>query len=88
MLLPEVVAMLSAAQSLVAPPAGLNPRDSPGQLTGDALKAAALGAGGVLRTEPISPVMSKCLAKAFRCAGSHPYCLSLDSLSRARVDIF
>ncbi len=32
-----------------------------------ALKAAAMGAGGALRTEPVSPIDKKSLMKALRC---------------------
>lgn len=66
-LLPEVVAMLSTAQSMVATPAAINQWGQLGQLSGEALQAASLGAGGAIRTEPVSPVQQKCLAKAFRC---------------------
>jgi hypothetical protein len=33
----------------------------------EALKAAAMGAGGALRTEPVSPIDKKSLMKALRC---------------------
>ena len=66
MLLPEVVALLSTAQSMAVPAALLGQLGQPGQLTGTALEAASLGAGKMIRTEPISPVQAKSLAKAFR----------------------
>ena len=61
MLLPEVVAMLSTAQSMMLPPGAISELGS--------LEAASLGAGGAIRTEPVSPVQKKCLARAFRYAG-------------------
>lgn len=67
-LLPEVVAMLSTAQSMVAPAAAVNQWGQLGQLSGEALQAASLGAGGAIRTEAVSPVQQKCLARAFRSA--------------------
>lgn len=67
MLLPEVVALLSTAQSMAVPTQLLGDNSGqPGQLTGNALEAASLGAGNMIRTEPISPVQPKALAKAFR----------------------
>ena len=68
MLLPEVVAMLTTAQSSLGPAAQqlLQNGQLPGQLSGEALQAASLGAGGALRLEPVSPVDQKAVAKAFR----------------------
>jgi hypothetical protein len=66
MLLPEVVAMLSTAQSMMLPPAAVGQLGDLGQLSGAALQAASLGAGGAIRTEPVSPVQQKSLARAFR----------------------
>lgn len=66
MLLPEVVALLSTAQNMAVPTALLGQTGQPGQLTGNALEAASLGAGNMIRTEPISPIQPKALAKAFR----------------------
>lgn len=65
-LLPEVVAMLTTAQSMVMPSAAVADMGQLGQLTGEALQAASLGAGGSIRTEPVSPVQPKALARAFR----------------------
>ena len=60
--------MLTTAQSMVMPSAAANHLGQLGQLTGEALQAASLGAGGAIRTEPVSPVQAKSLAKAFRSA--------------------
>ena len=60
--------MLSTAQSMVAPAAAVNQWGQLGQLSGEALQAASLGAGGAIRTEAVSPVQQKCLARAFRSA--------------------
>lgn len=65
-LLPEVVATLSTAQTMMLPAAVIGQQDRPMQLTGAALQAASLGAGGAMRAEPVSPVSQKNLAKAFR----------------------
>lgn len=60
--------MLTTAQSIVVPPAAAMQIGQLGQLSGEALQAASLGAGGAIRTEPVSPVQAKSLAKAFRWA--------------------
>lgn len=46
----------------------------------DALKAAAMGAGGALRTEPVSPIDKRSLSKALRFA-------QVDSFLHARQDL-
>lgn len=72
-LLPLVVATLTSMQSLMP---ALNQGKGPltaAELSGgtalqaEALKAAAMGAGGALRTEAVSPIDKKSLTKAFRC---------------------
>ena len=85
-LLPEVVAMLSTAQSMVMPNAAIQQMGQLGQLTGEALQAASLGAGGAIRTEPVSPVQPKSLAKAFRWA-MHQLCMTT-ALELAKVSCF
>lgn len=62
--------MLSTAQTMLLPAAVVGQGDRPAQLAGEALQAASLGAGGAMRTEPISPVIQKSLSKAFRWAQS------------------
>ena len=71
-LLPLVVATLTSMQSLM--PAQNHAKEplTAAELSGgttlqaDALKAAAMGAGGALRTEAVSPIDKKSLTKAFR----------------------
>lgn len=71
-LLPLVVATLTSMQALMPAQNQAVEPVNPDQLTGstalqaDALKAAAMGAGGALRTEVVSPIDKKSLAKAFR----------------------
>lgn len=71
-LLHLVVATLSSIQTLMPPQAQLRqPADAAGSsnaaaLQEEALKAAAMGAGGALRTEPVSPIDKKSLSKALR----------------------
>ena len=75
MLLPEVVALLSTAQNMAVAVPQLDLIGQAGQLASNALEAASLGAGNMIRTEPISPVQAKSLAKAFRSASlSDPEC--------------
>ncbi|KAK9814268.1 hypothetical protein WJX72_003136 [[Myrmecia] bisecta] len=70
-LLPQVVATLASAQALISQQqlqlqqqqAGGGPGSS---LQQQALQAAAMGAGGAIRVEPVSPVDKKSLAKALR----------------------
>lgn len=72
-LLPLVVATLTSMQALM--PAQNQARDplAAAELSGgtalqaEALKAAAMGAGGALRNEAVSPIDKKSLTKAFRC---------------------
>ena len=71
-LLPLVVATLTSMQSLM--PAQHQSKEplTAAELSGgitlqaEALKAAAMGAGGALRTEAVSPIDKKSLTKAFR----------------------
>ncbi len=71
-LLEDVVASLSSAQAAIPQltPGGLptDPTaDVPGGLLArSALQAAAMGAAVAVRTEPVTPVDPKSLAKAFR----------------------
>lgn len=70
-LLHLVVATLSSTQTLMPPSAQLRPPPAGAScnsaaLQEDALKAAAMGAGGALRTEPVSPIDKKSLSKALR----------------------
>lgn len=71
-LLHLVVATLSSIQTLMPPQLQLKQPTAGTQLSGStalqeqALKAAAMGAGGALRTEPVSPIDRKSLTKAFR----------------------
>ena len=73
-LLHLVVATLSSIQTLMPPQAQMRqPADgatftNPAALQEDALKAAAMGAGGALRTEPVSPIDKRSLSKALRFA--------------------
>lgn len=71
-LLEDVVAFLSSAQAAIPQltPGGL-PADPTvgapgGQLASSALEAAAMGAAVAVRTEPVTPVDPKSVAKAFR----------------------
>ena len=72
MLLPEVVAMLTTASNSLGSGGQqlLQNGQLPGQLSGEALQAASLGAGGALRTEPVSPIKQKAVARAFRWASA------------------
>ena len=63
-LLHLVVATLSSIQTLVPPQAQVKSGSS--ALPEQALKAAAMGAGQALRTEPVSPIDRKALMKALR----------------------
>ena len=71
-LLHLVVATLSSIQSLMPPQPQLKqPMNGVGQSGGaalqeEALKAAAMGAGGALRPEPVSPIDKRSLTKALR----------------------
>ena len=70
-LLHLVVATLSSIQSLMPPAQLRQPMNGVGQSGGaalqeEALKAAAMGAGGALRTEPVSPIDKRSLTKALR----------------------
>ena len=71
-LLHLVVATLSSIQTLMPPQPQLKQPTAATELSGStalqeqALKAAAMGAGGALRTEPVSPIDKRSLAKAFR----------------------
>ena len=71
-LLHLVVATLSSIQTLMPPQAQLRPPANgaasfkSAALQEAALKAAAMGAGGALRTEPVSPIDKKSLSKALR----------------------
>lgn len=71
-LLHLVVATLSSIQTLIPPQAHLRAPVAGAAVSNsialqeDALKAAAMGAGGALRTEPVSPIDKKSLSKALR----------------------
>lgn len=73
-LLHLVVATLSSVQTLMPAQAQMrHPADgaaftNSAALQEEALKAAAMGAGGALRTEPVSPIDKKSLSKALRLA--------------------
>lgn len=79
-LLHLVVATLSSIQTLMPPQPQLKQPIAGAQLSGStalqeqALKAAAMGAGGALRTEPVSPIDRKSLTKAFRYKGTSVRC--------------
>lgn len=85
-LLHLVVATLSSIQTLMPPQQQLR---QAGNITAgsgstalqeQALKAAAMGAGGALRTEPVSPIDKKSLMKALRCASctcAFEFCLNI-----------
>lgn len=60
---------LAPAGAAAASPA-LSPGDAAEALGREALRAAAMGAGGALRLEPVAPVDRRSLAKALRCARS------------------
>jgi len=72
-LLHLVVATLSSIQTLMPPQEQLRQAGSVTAGSGStalqeqALKAASMGAGGALRTEPVSPIDKKSLMKALRC---------------------
>ncbi len=71
-LLHLVVATLQSIQTLMPPQPQLRQSMIGGEQSGStalqeqALKAAAMGAGGALRTEPVSPIDRKSLTKALR----------------------
>lgn len=70
-LLGEVVATLSSAQAAMAADPGVA-GPAAVELASGALQAAAMGAAGAVRTEPVTPVDPKSAAKAFRCSCSWP----------------
>lgn len=92
-LLHLVVATLASIQSMMPPHQQLRqPLTSAGQSGGDALhedalRAAAMGAGGALRTEPVSPIDKKSLAKALRWCTSSTF-LQHSCLSAAQCCIY
>lgn len=54
------------AQAQMKHPAEGTDSSNSAALQEEALKAAAMGAGGALRTEPVSPIDKKSLTKALR----------------------
>lgn len=60
------IQMLMPAQAQMSGSIGVGALSNGAVLQEQALKAAAMGAGGALRTEPVSPIDKRSLAKALR----------------------